>query len=86
MKRKRGTLEQWQELGNMSKEVNAKLVALCVVADQIMPKKSWRPLGKAQTGLQDFRSDAENEMFRQLGHAGGATISIFYGGTEGSYR
>jgi len=83
---KTGTLEQWQKLGDMTKEVHEKLITLCVAADQIMPGKDWRTLGKAQTGLQEFRSHAENVMFKQLGgHAGGASISIFYGGTEGSY-
>ena len=83
--KRRGTLEQWQELGKMSKEVNEKLVALSVAADQIMPNKDWRPLGKAQTGLLQFRSHAEDVMFKQLGPAGGASISIFFGGTEGFY-
>lgn len=76
---KRGTLEQWRELGSLSKEVYGKLGHICVLADQIMPGKDWRYAGKAYMELQRFKSDAEDAMFRQLGGAGGATIDIFYG-------
>ena len=75
---KRGNLEQWKELGSLSKEVYAKLGHICVLADRIMPAKNLRYADKAYMDLQRFRSDAEDVMFRQIGP--GASIDIFYGG------
>ncbi len=83
---KKGTIAQWRELGDLTKEVHDKLVDLCIKADQIMLKKDWRAAGKAQTALMRFKSDAEDTMFRQLGIGGGATIDIFYGAESRSYR
>ncbi len=82
---KRGNIEQWRELGELTKETYHNLVHLCVLADKIMPGKDWRTAGKAQMALSDFRSHAENVMFRQLSIEGGATIDIFYGKVAESY-
>jgi len=83
---KRGKLEQWQELGELTKEVHNKLVDLCVKADQIMPRKDWRDASKAQSAISRFKSDAEEVMFKQLGIVGGARIDIFYGSVGRSYK
>ena len=82
---KRGNIEQWRELGELTKETYLKVVHLCVMADKIMPGKDWRDAGKSQMALSHFKSHAEDVMFRQLGREGGATIDIFYGGEDGGY-
>lgn len=76
---KQGNIEQWRELGKLTKETYHNVVNLCVLADKIMPGKDWRAAGKAQADLRNFKSHAENVMFQQLGIEGGATIKIFYG-------
>jgi hypothetical protein len=83
---KKGNLKQWQELGELTKEVYDKVVDLCMKADQIMPKKDWQYASKAQRAIGVFRSDAEEVMFRQLGMAGGARIDIFYARESRSYK
>lgn len=82
---KTGTLEQWQELGALSKEVYRELVELCVKADQIMPRKDWSEANKAEKAMSLFRSHAEDVMFRTLGEYRGASIHIFYGKTAEHY-
>ena len=82
---KRGNIEQWKELGELTKETYHNLVQICVLADKIMPGVGWRDAGKAQQALSRFKSDAENVMFKQIGAVGGATIRIFYGEIGESY-
>ena len=84
--KKRGNLEQWRELAVLTREVHNKLIKLCVKADQIMPQKDWKYADRAQGSMIEFRSHAEDVMFKQLGEAGGARIDIFYGRIDGSYR
>ncbi|MFX1537494.1 MAG: hypothetical protein ACFFDI_25075 [Promethearchaeota archaeon] len=76
--RKKGTLEQWKEIGDLSKEIYDKLVDLCVKAGKIMPIKDWQPADKARVQMSQFKAHAENIMFSQLGEDGGARIDIFY--------
>ncbi len=82
---KKGSLEQWQELGALSKEIHHNLVDLCVKADQIMPGNDWREAGKAQTAMLRFQSHAENVMFKQIRAQGGATVHFFFGDTAEHY-
>ena len=86
MNTKKGNLEQWQELAELTKEVYDRLVDLCIKADQIMPQKDWRYASVAQHAAARFKSDAEDAMFNQLGVMGGARIDIFYGHESRSYE
>jgi len=85
VRRRSGTLEQWQELGDLTKELEAKINELSDKAGAIMPIKSAiYPLNKARSHVSQFKSQAEDLMFKQqpsaksLEHGG---LHVFYGGS-----
>lgn len=83
--KKGGDLNQWKEVGTLSKEVYNKLVDLCIIADKKIPRKDWRQALRAQDAMLRFKNDAENRMFSQLGELDGASIDVFFGDTFRSY-
>lgn len=76
---KRGSLEQWKELAELTREVGESLAIICEKADEIMYRGDWVNVSRAYHAISKFKGHAQAVMFHQLGEEGGARRNIFYG-------
>lgn len=67
--------EKWIQLGKLSKQITKDIQKAMLLSQEIMPKIYFRDLQRAEHYLWEFRSKAEDRMFKK----GPRDLSIFYG-------
>lgn len=75
MKRTKTSIEEWKELGLLSKEIDRKLHELILKSSKIVGTTRSDSLKRSRTHLNKFRSKAEDLMFSQ----GEGDVDVFYG-------
>jgi hypothetical protein len=79
--RKHGTLQDWEELGRLTKELEEKLNEVCRKTWPMVPMEGCGYcLERMRRQLGRFKSGAENVMFEQIKDQ--ARIDFFYGPLE----
>lgn len=83
-KSEKATLEQWIELGNLSKKVYSELYELITKSANILPKSKINNLEKAYQELNKYRDKADSIMFLALDNqdtnlSSEFLLHIFYG-------
>jgi len=73
------TEAEWREMANEAKELRDRLGTLVIKSSKFMPKTVAGNLMKAQKYIDQWRSQAEEEMFTR---GGPQDINVFYGSDE----
>ncbi len=69
------TIEEWKEIGELTKRINNDLHELILKSSKIVGSTRMAPLKRSQNHLNKFRSKAEDLMFSQ----GQGDTKIFFG-------
>lgn len=70
--------DEWIEIGEIAKEIKAKTQSLRIDSQGIVSKKTLDHLTDALIAINDFRNDAEHEMFVD----GLSDVNVFFGTQE----
>ncbi len=80
---KKLTYKEWLELGKKSKELRSLIHELLPLMSGKMAQSKYNLHYQAlKEAFEKFRSDLDDEMFKQLPKSEGASPSIFYGHDE----
>jgi hypothetical protein len=81
--KKEVTKEQWKELGTLCKALHDGLIRAATIADGCMGKRDLTELNRSANHLSEFKSHAEDLMFRQFGRdTTDNDLNIFYGARD----